>query len=116
MKSPRMGYHDSLKKIQSTKHRVLRPYPRRVRYYPPGNSTQITRGLGGYTHRVRLRTPSGELTPILPLGDSTQITRGLHPSGELVGTLWRTNSDKIETPPERFYPNHLGAQGLLSGT
>jgi len=41
---------------------------------------QITRGLGGYTHQVRSRAPSGELTPMKskhPLGDSTRITQGL---------------------------------------
>ena len=95
MKSPRTGYHEKRKSSQR-KHRVLRPYPRRARYYPPGDSTRITRGLRGYTHRVRLRAPSGELTLILPLGDSTQITRGLGgythrvrsraPSGELTPT------------------------------
>ena len=48
--------------------------------YPLGNSTRITRGLGGYTHRVRSRAPSGKLTPTklkTPPDDSVRITRGL---------------------------------------
>ena len=99
MKSMRTGYHDSLKNIQLTKNQDLRPYPRRVRYYPLGDSTRITRGLRGYTHRVRSRAPSSELIPTKskhPPGDSTRITRGLEgythrvrshaPSGELTPT------------------------------
>ena len=27
---------------------------------PPGDSTRITKGLGGYTHRIRSRTPVGK--------------------------------------------------------
>ena len=80
MKSPRTGYHDSLKNIQLMKNQVLWPYPRRVRYYPLGDSTQITRGLGGYTHRVCSRAPSGELTSTKlkhPPGDSARTTRRL---------------------------------------
>ena len=56
----------------------------------------------GYTHRVRLHAPSGELTPILPPGRfySNHLgARGLHPSGALAHNLWRTNSDEIKTPP-----------------
>ena len=102
------------KKIQSTKRQVLWPYPRRARYYPPDDSTQITRGLGSYTHLVCASAPSGELTPILPPGrfySNHPGTWGLHPLGALTRTLWRTNSDEIETPPGRFYPNHPGLGG-----
>ena len=81
MKSPRTGYHDSLKKIQLTQKKpsltaLLTEGP----ILPPGDSTQITRGLRGNTHRVRSRAPFGELTPTKskhPLGDSAQTTRGL---------------------------------------
>ena len=75
------------KNTQLTKNSVLQPYPRRGRYNPPGDSTRVTRGLGGYTHRVRSRAPSGKLA-----------------------------SMKSKTPSRRFYPNHLESRGLLLGT
>ena len=36
--------------------------------------------------------------------------------GALARTLWQNDSDKIENNSRQFYPNHLEARGLLSGT
>ena len=82
--------------------------------HPPGDSAQITRGLGGYTHRVRSRAPSGKSK--CPLGQfypnlNYLRARELHPSGALMRTLWQ-----VKSSPGRFYLNHMGARGLLSGT
>ena len=106
---------------------------------PPGDSAQITQGLGGYTHRVRSRAPSGEpeqcpsdsarITWELgiythrvrsrapsgeskhPPGDSARITRGLRGYTHRVRS--RAPSGKSNHPPGdsiRF------TRGLLSGT
>ena len=117
MKSPRTGYHDSLKNIQLTKNQVLRLYPQRAQYYPPSDSTQITWGLGGYTHRVRSRAPSGELTPTKskhPPGDSAQTTQGLRgycrePNTGVPKEMELNNHRTLKTPertraPLRFLP------------
>jgi hypothetical protein len=42
--------------------------------YPLGDSIKITRGLRGYTRRVRSRAPSGK--PNHPPSDSIRITQG----------------------------------------
>ena len=86
----------------------LKAIPAKGLNYPPGDSIQITRGLGGYTRRVRSRAPSGESK--YPLGDSTRITRGL--GGYTHRVCSRAPSGESKYPPGRFYPNHLGTQGL----
>ena len=63
--------------------------------YPPSDSIRITRGLGGYTRRVRSRAPSGESK--YPPGDSAPITRGL--GGYTHRVHSRAPSTKSKYPP-----------------
>ena len=94
MKSPRKGYFGSLKTIQFTKtesHSLTHEGSET----PPGDSTRITWGLGGYTHQVRSRAPSGE--PKHPPGDSARITRGL--GGYTHRVRSRAPSGEPEHPP-----------------
>ena len=92
-------------------HRVRSRAPSGQPEHPPGDSARITWGLGGYTHRVRSRAPSGESKH--PLGDSARITRG---SGATPIGCVRVHPLASQNTPGRFCPNHLGARGLLLGT
>ena len=116
-----MGHQGSLGNYPAEKNQISLSYPRRVRKHPPGDSTRITRGLKGYTRRVRSRAPSGKSEHLLA---SRSIPRAIPPespggSGATpIGcarahplahqnTFWRA-----EASPGRFHPNHPGAWGL----
>ena len=68
-----------------------------------GHVVDNNRGLGLLESSLSKNPPKEYPTP--------PQARGLHPPGALVWTHWQ-----VKKSPGQFYPNHPGAQGLLSGT